>query len=276
MPDSTAPDGLHAYQWAVSHNSYNTSQQKVIAGKHFDVAAFYDAGFRGVEFDIVQDPHRAEWCVKHGGGFDPRYKLLSSYLVDLRAWSAALRDGQSHEPLFVHLDCKDFTVDAAFPAQLDEYLLTYLGDQPLFTPEHFITEGEELRGKIEEKGWPDPADAALDGRLIFVLSGERAPKEEYAAAGPSVRLCFADRDVHFSFGDRDRVIANGASELLTGGMRFGEWCAEERAVLWRLYVAESKQDFQRFSQLGVHMIAADRGFTLPKKGYWSHPLADHA
>ena len=270
------PPSFHDLQWAVSHNSYNTAQQKVVTNLPFDVGRFYDLGFRGVELDIVQqDTNVEEWCVCHGAEFDTRtYKLLSSYLTDVRDWSMAAGN-RNHDPIFVHLDCKDVEVDPNFPNMLDDYLRHYLGDQALYTSGDVITAGKDLmQSAMTGVGWASPDD--LPGRLIiFILTGERQPKEQYAANSPATRLCFADIDLHFAFNTNDgtRLVANGDAALVNDGPTFGSWCHSKQGVLWRLYVAETLADFNENCSYGVNMVAADPGFRLPKKGYWKNPLA---
>ncbi len=261
-------DSLHRLQWATSHNSYDSAQQKVAANLPFDPARFYDAGFRGVELDIVQHDAAPEWCVRHGGFFSFDYKLLSSYLVDLRDWS---RQAAGHDPVFIHLDCKDFTVREGFPDQLDGYLQRFLGDQPVYRPADLIRSGSDLMQSAMASGWPTPD--SLAGRFIVVLTGERSPKENYASTSPASRLCFADVDLHFGF-DTDhgsRIIANSDAVLLSDRSDFGSWCAARQAVLWRVYFAETAPDFDRLANLGANMIAAATTFPLSKRGFWPNP-----
>lgn len=263
-PAAFTAHSLHDLQWAVSHNSYE--------GDAFSPAALYGAGFRGVELDLVQQTGKAEWCVKHGGSFDTKTPKLSTYLHDLAAWSGARRAAGSHEPLFVHLDCKDPDVAHGFPAQLDGYIRDALGDQPLFVPGDMIAGGQDLMQGAMAGGWPTPA--MLAGRLVLVLSGSTAPKQRYAERAPAKRLCFADMDRTFWFTTKKgaRVIVNSDVLALKRGPEFGRWCAKQPGLLWRGYVAETLPAFTAIAALGVNMVAAEDAFPLPWQGYRRNPL----
>ena len=255
---------LHDCQWAVSHNSYDH------AGG-FDPEPVYQAGYRGLELDMVQQPGCAEWCVKHGGSFDAAMTPLREHLATLRAWSEQRRAADSHQPMFLHLDCKDPDVAAGFPDQLDDYLRAALAGQPLFTPGDLMQGDAELMKAAMKRGWP--ALGLLEGRLILVLTGERAAGERYTRRDPAERLCFADRSGSFGFptSKGQRIIANGDAAHVKDESTFGEWCAAKRGVLWRLYLATTAQQFQRLAALGPNMIAADFPLALPAQGYWLRP-----
>jgi hypothetical protein len=272
-----ATESLHLLQWATSHNSYDTDQQLVRAGRPFEPASLYDCGFRGIELDVVQDAKGGEeWCVRHGNSFDSAYKLLSSYLMELHDWSAAWPANAPHDPLFIHLDCKDIDVDATFPERLDAYLRRYLSDQPTYQPVDMLTPEGDLMQSAMSAGWPSPAELA--GKFIFVLTGERAPKERYARRAPASRMCFADMDLHFGFNTKSgrRILANSDAGLMQESLTFGHWCADKRAVLWRVYCAEDEGAFHTLAALGPNMIAAERSVPIPGGGFWPNPLATTA
>jgi hypothetical protein len=248
---------LHDCQWAVSHNSYDHDGG-------FDPEPVYQAGYRGFELDMVQQPGCAEWCVKHGGSFDAGTTPLREYLATLKTWSA----GRSHEPVFLHLDSKDPDVAAGFPDQLDNYLRTALANLPLFTPRDLMQGSADLMKSAMKRGWPALGD--LTGRIVIVLTGERAAGERYARKDPAERLCFTDRSGSFGFPTTrgQRIIANGDAAQVKDESTFGDWCARKRGVLWRLYLAATAQQFQRMAALGPNMIAADYPLALPARGYW--------
>ncbi|HEY4260883.1 MAG TPA: hypothetical protein VGM98_12015 [Schlesneria sp.] len=268
---------MHRLQWAVSHNSYDTPQQEVSAGLPFVVSAFYDAGFRGIELDINRDidnPSRPEWCVNHGQGFDRKYKLLSSYLIDLQTWSRSYLGKLPHEPLFVHLDCKDFDVDEAFASELDTYLLRYLPNQPIYRPKEVLNRNLDLMQSAMSLGWNSPA--MLAGRLLFVLTGAPQPKAQYARSNPSERVCFADLDIDFAFDTTigTRILANDDAFIDHSGFDFGGWCSEQKGILWRLYYASTDEEFAGFSARGANMVAAATAVALPARGFWLNPSND--
>ena len=245
---------LHDLQWAVSHNSYEHPEP-------FDPALLYDAGFRGFELDIWRCPGEWQWCINHQDGWSGTSPTLVSHLATL---GQALDDSRT-DPVFLHLDVKDKTVPAGFAAALDPVLDAALPNR-LFRP-------SDLRsGMGTWKEWPDPASAALQGRIIVVISGTEACKKNYAAAGVTEVAAFPDFN---PYGGARRLVANTAyNDSYLGGL-FGDWRCGQKSLLWRCYGEDHPvgQWLDRFKETGANMLAMNHDGTVIEggAGFWKNP-----
>ncbi|MBA3919018.1 MAG: hypothetical protein C0516_10585 [Gemmatimonas sp.] len=266
---SIADRPLHCLGCKVSHNTFEMSE--------FDLSALYDAGCRGIELDIHQEPSKWEWNVFHTGRWDPNKPKLSAYLEQLHEW--VNEDLQMRrDPFFVILDLKNGNwTSPDFPDRLDDYILDCLPDTSrIFSPVDLVFTGGSLYDHVAKVGWP--ALRHLRGQLIFWLSGSETGKRRYALSGPAKHLCFSDLETNSqSIQDSgQQVLLNvkydvfNASTYRTLSSRM--W--SKRALLSRAYNVNSSRAIQTMKKEAprFNLLAVSEDLALDKsqagKGFW--------
>lgn len=180
--------GYHQVSMKASHNSYQRDES-FIDQITWDDSRHYDGGCGGVELDIAQSEDGTAWSVGHKGSYDAHYRQLSGFLSDLAAWAKARPD---HDVITLHLDLKH-TATRTFPSELDAYIRDRLPDGSVYSPGQLIGREPNLAKGAEVNGWPTLA--ALRGKFILCVTGDKDDKKTYAQTDPKQRLCFADKDI---------------------------------------------------------------------------------
>ncbi len=207
-------DSLRTNQVQVlaTHNSYHIQQDAPIASSlttqytHPPLDQQLDLGVRGFEIDVVNAPD-GSFPVLHTPVVDNTSNCtpLEQCLQVTRTWSRA---HPGHVPIFILVEPKDDDIDfvidptlrrfdAAGLDQLDKTVRSSLGRQ-LITPDSVRGKSKTLRAAVTGRGWPTlgktrgkimvilntggpvrdayrQGHPSLEGRAMFVTSGERAP-----------------------------------------------------------------------------------------------------
>jgi hypothetical protein len=233
----------------------------------------HHGGCRGLELDLVQQPHRWEWCIKHGGRHDPNAPRFGAVLSDLLAWSEADRD---HDPVTVHLDLKGHPgSDDVFPGEFDAYIRHHFDADRLVTPGELMAGAEDLVRGARANGWPRLAQ--MRGRFVFCLSGTEPRKARYARLSPSERLCFAD---HY-MGTAAHILPSterGTRIFFNFWLRSDSydwdaripWFTRQPGFVVRGFGADLQRVWKRALHAGVNVIATDQVSTAP----WAHVGAE--
>lgn len=143
---------------------------------------------RALELDLVQEPDRFEWTVKHGVNDDgPR---LRDVLDVIASW-ADRPDNDDHPVVTIHLDLKNDPLEHTdFARAVDELVSDVLGGGRIYSPGRVIGPHEDLIRGARAGGWATFAE--LRGSFVFCLSGAGERKLRYARHVFRTRLCFAD------------------------------------------------------------------------------------
>lgn len=143
---------------------------------------------RALELDLVQEPDRFEWTVKHGVNDEgPR---LRDVLEVIAAW-ADRPENDDHPVVTIHLDLKNDPMEhTAFALAIDRLLSTVLGGGRIYAPGAVIGPHQDLVRGARGGGWATFAE--LRGFFVFCLSGAGERKMRYARHVSRARLCFAD------------------------------------------------------------------------------------
>lgn len=143
---------------------------------------------RALELDLVQEPDRFEWTVKHGVNDDgPK---LRDVLEVIASW-ADRSDNDGHPVVTIHLDLKNDPLEHAdFARAIDELLSDVFGGGRIYSPGRIIGPHEDLIRGARAGGWATFRD--LRGHFVFCLSGAGERKMRYARHLSRARLCFAD------------------------------------------------------------------------------------
>ena len=246
------------------HNSYGVNKQTLAKQLTWHPDHPYRGGSCGVELDIAQHASEPRWCVSH----DARYTgsksaQLARYLGQLDDWSAE-RNGD-HPPVFINFDLKNSPGDdAAFAESFDLYVRKAMPRSQFFTSADLLN-GHATLLAAARNGWPTLQE--VWGRFIGVLSGQQHRRSSSYCADPSMRLCFADRDVGGDILDGtidpeaepNRVIYNFRYDKLAG---LTQLIAPEfrDALLFRVYEVNDEDSWNLARSLGVNLIATDQVF----------------
>jgi Phosphoinositide phospholipase C, Ca2+-dependent len=203
---------LNQVQVLATHNSYHIQQDVPIAASpttqytHAPLDQQLDLGVRGFELDVVNAPD-GQFPVLHTPTIDATSNCtpLAQCLQVTRTWSRA---HPGHVPIFILVEPRDDPIDfvidpqlrpfdAAGLDQLDALVRSTLGRQ-LITPDSVRGKAKTLRAAVTGRGWPTlgktrgkimvilntggpvrdvfrQGHPSLEGRAMFVTSGERAP-----------------------------------------------------------------------------------------------------
>lgn len=143
---------------------------------------------RALELDLVQEPDRFEWTVRHG--VRDEGPKLENVLEVIAAW-ADRSENAGHPVVTVHLDLKNAPLGhTAFARGLDGLLSDVVGGGRIYSPGRVVGPHEDLVRGARAGGWATFGE--LRGRFIFCLSGAGERKRRYARQVPRARLCFAD------------------------------------------------------------------------------------
>jgi hypothetical protein len=257
-------------QFKAAHNSIDREES---------LAEQLEAGCRGLELDLVQDPARAGagggWVfgVQHGGAFRPETPRLERCLAEIRAWAGA---HAGHDVVTVHLDLKrEATLgdDAIFAKEIDAALAKGLGKDNIFTPALLRRDAATLLEGARKHGWPALRD--LRGKFILVFSGGDgeepvARRRRAYLAAPGERLAFVDLDQRAAgqagadecdiegpyYAEGSRVFIN-----IQLGRRDWERLARGargRGFVTREWKANDEDAWRRAIEAGVNVLSTDR------------------
>jgi hypothetical protein len=175
-----------------SHNSEERSED-AHATLAWDPNEKYQGGCRGLEYDMTRHSDNSGggsigfFQVTHSGSDGPP---LANYLGLLLSWHS---QNTAHDVVSVHLDIKSTEGDyTGFPDEIDTYLGKWFNKSLIFTPQQ-LTGGADLVTYVRQNQWPTLK--TLEGKFLFVLTGNEVWKKFYASDNKARRLCFADVDV---------------------------------------------------------------------------------
>jgi hypothetical protein len=258
-----ASTAFHRLQFKASHNSYDRAgdlPQQLL----FNAASPALDGCRGLELDLVrhsvaEGPTDSRYFqINHVAGNTGKHlKVYLDQLLDhhLRA--------PGHDPVFVTLDIKSAAGPfAVFPDEIDTYLRAHFDPALIYAPGQFLRSAGDLVQNAAALGWS--ALAALRGKFIFCLSGNKRWKGYYADKDPAQRLCFADIDVTDNQAAEqppqtgNRIVAN----FHLFGADHPKWqqsVPRFRAANWlvRGYVLNGSGLWQNALTAGVNVLATD-------------------
>ena len=143
---------------------------------------------RALELDLVQEPDRFEWTVKHGVNDDG--PALRDVLDVIVAW-AGRSENHGHPVVTIHLDLKnDPMAHTDFARAIDQLLSSAFGAGRIYAPGAVMGPHQDLVRGARAGGWATFAE--LRGFFVFCLSGAGERKMRYARHVSRARLCFAD------------------------------------------------------------------------------------
>ena len=231
------PTPFNRSQWIATHNSYHVAppakMRELIDNfspgdgaaldyTHAPLSQQLDAGIRGLELDLYNDPQGGLYSQPFALQFaanqtddralqTPGFKILHSpdfdvlttvptlrlALRQLRAWSDA---HPNHAPILVQLELKTETHSAAKPLDFDDSALKNLEQEirdemlaaKIVTPDEIRGDAATLREAVTTRGWP--ASAQMRDKFIFALDNEDAIRDRYLALSShgdlKNRVCF--------------------------------------------------------------------------------------
>lgn len=237
-----------------SHNSYQRDET-ITEQITWNPEQNYNCGCGELELDISQSSDGKSWSVDHVGVYSKDLRQLSSYLVDLTAWS---EENTGHDVITLYLDLKHTATDN-FPDQLDEYILTYL-QTDIYKPCDLMGNAPTLRQGAIDNGWPMLEE--LKGKFLVCLTGDSNDKQKYAETDARTRLCFADKDTPVDEipEDENRVFFNFHiyhSER-DKWMKTFDACKNRKDAIIRAYVANSEDNWNDCLNSSCHLIATDK------------------
>ncbi len=226
------------FQWLATHNSYHIAPPPPLrdlinaysegGGDALNYTfpplhAQLDAGIRGLELDLYNDPqgglYARPFALKFAAAAQideenlrkPGFKILHSpdfdvlttvptlrlALGELRAWSDA---NPHHAPILVQLELKTESFSAISPPDFDAAALKKLESEireempleKILTPDEVRGDCATLREAVTTRGWPDLGQTR--GKFLFALDNEDKIRDRYLALSPQSdlknRLCF--------------------------------------------------------------------------------------